>query len=627
MALNEATGGASNTRDIDRDQINAARALLLSHKELPSQEQIENQDKLFGSFSQLILGSFCKVRTFGNNGTLYGYESLSGEEHLLLMRVGSHGFGTWKPGDPMSCVCFGSMSKSSFFNLAESRLQSAKEDEKITIHKKSTDPENEINEMFHVSWKGARIGLHFCFLAPYGMSRWEDLLNNSSHESTLSNDTMRALNACKDIRCIHDSIPNIDKFKIAYHVLYLWARYRGIYSERLGYLSREQILLLLNYVWKTKQCDGEPLPSILNIFFTHYSQLDWDKEVIVDPKHGTKNIASHSYRRTAVVICSLFPPWRNVASLISKNSLKLILREFARAANLTDNAKIDWQDLLGLQGLPQEKGPFSFAASQFVRQFSVFIRFEMRYWGSNATSRVHFLNSMGNNIALLFNKLTESEFKYSLSRSDSLAFTWPYRLRDRPESAEAEKFFYLIGIEYNGAPEDLDHAKNSIRSECDRLVEEMRQVGMFDPTTGWVNVSIVGSGDIEEVFSDGDGIPGESEKLLTTESVKSPLLTEDVKEGTGNHPTENEPPRKLRPAADILNRLIWDSEFDRKDYIVGYDDRFSGPLEIPLDSWKGDPTDEEFIPQHRILYFRHRSSNEIVWDRRAKVDKIFGAVY
>lgn len=171
MALNEATGGASNTRDIDRDQINAARALLLSHKEVPSQEQIENQDKLFGSFSQLILGSFCKVRTFGNNGTLYGYESLSGEEYLLLMRVGSHGFGTWKPGDPMSCVCFGSMSKSSFFNLAQSRLQSAKEDEKITIHKKSTDPENEINEMFHVSWKGARIGLHFCFLAPYGMSR------------------------------------------------------------------------------------------------------------------------------------------------------------------------------------------------------------------------------------------------------------------------------------------------------------------------------------------------------------------------------------------------------------------------------------------------------------------------
>ncbi|GAD91647.1 endonuclease/exonuclease/phosphatase family protein [Paecilomyces variotii No. 5] len=611
MAPNEAAGVASTT-DIDLDQIDVARALLLSNKELPSQEQIENQEKLFGSFGQLILGPSCKVRIFGNNGTLYGYESLSGEEHLLLVRVGSHGLGTWKPSDPMSCVCFGSMSKSSFLSLAENRLQSVKEDEKITIHKKSTDPENEVNEMFHVSLKESRIGLHFCFLAPYGMSRWDDLLNSSSHESTLSTDTMRALNACKDIRYIHDSIPNIEKFKIAYHFLHLWARYRGIYSERLGYLSHEQILLLLNYLWKTQRCDREPLPSILNMFFTHYSQLDWDKEVIVDPEHGTKDIASRSHRRTPVIICSLFSPWRNTGSLITRNSLQLILREFARAANLTGDAKTDWQELLGLQALPAEKDPFSFAASQFIGKFSVFVRFEMRYWGSNAASRVHFLNSMENKIAFLFNKLTESEFKYSLSRSRSLAFAWPYRLRDRPESAEAEKFFYLIGVEYNGTPEDLDHVKNSIRSECDKLVEEMCQLGMFDPTTGWVNISIVGSGDIEEVFSDGDGVPGEPEKIFMPRSVESPHLTKNVKKVTANHSAGNEPPAKLRPAADILSRLIWDPEFDRKDYIVGYDDRFSGALEVPLDSWKSDPTDDEFIPQHRILYFKHRSSNEIV---------------
>ncbi|KAJ9393937.1 hypothetical protein DTO282F9_9150 [Paecilomyces variotii] len=633
MALNEAGDTAqgvdpNNSANAELDQISTVEALLLSHEELPSQEQFENQEKLFGAFSQLILGPSCKVRTFGNNGTLYGYQSFSEESHLLLLRVGSHGFGTWKPTDPMSCVCFGSISKSSFFSLAEHRLQSTEGDEKIIILKKSADPENEINEMFHVSWRGLRIGLHFCFLAPYGMSRWNELLYNTADEPTLSSDTMRALNACKDIRYIHDSVPNLEKFKIVYHLLHLWARYRGIYSEQLGYLSREQTLLLLNHLWKTRHCEEEPLSSILNTFFAHYTQLDWDKEIIVDPEHGTKDINPHSRHRTPVFICNLFPPWRNAASLISKNSLELILREFTRAANLTGDSEVDWQGLLGLHGLPEEKDTFSFTGAQFVQQFSVFVRFEMRYWGSNVASRVHFLNLMGTHFASLFRKLIESNFRYSLARSGSLAFAWPYRLRDRPKSAEAEEFFYLMGIEYNGAPEGLDPSKNSIRSECDTLVESLCRDGIFDPTTGWVSISVVGREEIAEVFSDGEGVPGESEKYFIPDSIGMSGPLENMEKETGNEamkdPVKNDAPRKLRPAADVLNRLTWDHEFDRKDYIVGYDDRFAGALEIPLDSWKGDPTDEEFIPQHRILYFKRKSTNDIIWDRRKKIDKIFG---
>lgn len=41
-----------------------------------------------------------------------------------------------------------------------------------------------------------------------------------------------------------------------------------------------------------------------------------------------------------------------------------------------------------------------------------------------------------------------------------------------------------------------------------------------------------------------------------------------------------------------------------------------------MDSWKKDSTDEEFIPQHRILYIQH-VDGEVVWDRRRRIDKIF----
>lgn len=76
-------------------------------------------------------------------------------------------------------------------------------------------------------------------------------------------------------------------------------------------------------------------------------------------------------------------------------------------------------------------------------------------------------------------------------------------------------------------------------------------------------------------------------------------------------------------AADVVNRLIWDPAFDAADYLIGYEDRFEGRLETGVRSWKRDLADEEFIPQHRILYIRRRSDGEVVWDRRRRIDRVF----
>jgi uncharacterized protein (UPF0248 family) len=73
---------------------------------------------------------------------------------------------------------------------------------------------------------------------------------------------------------------------------------------------------------------------------------------------------------------------------------------------------------------------------------------------------------------------------------------------------------------------------------------------------------------------------------------------------------------------DVINRINWDSKFSRDDYIIGFVDRFEGQLEVSMNSWKKETTDEEFIPQHRVLYIRH-VDGEIVWDRRRRIDKIF----
>lgn len=63
---------------------------------------------------------------------------------------------------------------------------------------------------------------------------------------------------------------------------------------------------------------------------------------------------------------------------------------------------------------------------------------------------------------------------------------------------------------------------------------------------------------------------------------------------------------------------------DSSDYIIGYEDRFLGVRETGLDKWTTEQTDEEFIPQHRILYFRRKSDGgAVVWDREARTDGIY----
>ena len=83
----------------------------------------------------------------------------------------------------------------------------------------------------------------------------------------------------------------------------------------------------------------------------------------------------------------------------------------------------------------------------------------------------------------------------------------------------------------------------------------------------------------------------------------------------------------LRPAQDILARLRHDPQLSSQKFTIGYVDRHSPEtMELPLSSWKGgDVTDEEFIPMHRILWFKRDTDGKKVWDRRERLDTIFGS--
>ena len=61
------------------------------------------------------------------------------------------------------------------------------------------------------------------------------------------------------------------------------------------------------------------------------------------------------------------------------------------------------------------------------------------------------------------------------------------------------------------------------------------------------------------------------------------------------------------------------------NFTIGYMERFEGIKEMPVTTWVTETSEEDFIPQHRIKYFKRTSDGEIIWDREGRIDKFFGS--
>ncbi|KIX07227.1 uncharacterized protein Z518_01880 [Rhinocladiella mackenziei CBS 650.93] len=88
------------------------------------------------------------------------------------------------------------------------------------------------------------------------------------------------------------------------------------------------------------------------------------------------------------------------------------------------------------------------------------------------------------------------------------------------------------------------------------------------------------------------------------------------------------PTPKMRSAQDVLSRLQWDDQLDITKFTIGYLERFAGIKEMQASTWISEFTEEEWIPQHRIKYFKRINENgnhEVVWDRDKRIDKVFGS--
>jgi len=88
----------------------------------------------------------------------------------------------------------------------------------------------------------------------------------------------------------------------------------------------------------------------------------------------------------------------------------------------------------------------------------------------------------------------------------------------------------------------------------------------------------------------------------------------------------SETPR-LRPATDVLNRIRFDRKYRIDQCVIGYKDRHTSEIkEKPASYWVKETTHQDFIPEHRIEYFKMEykdGKKELLWDKSLRLDNVF----
>jgi uncharacterized protein (UPF0248 family) len=448
------------------------------------------------------------------------------------------------------------------------------------------------------------------------------------------------LNAIRDLEYIQRTVPDLATFRKAYRFIKVWAKCCGIYSSKLGYLGGIHITLLLARVCKLcfREAGATSVSDIISNFFSYYANFDWKNDVVYDTTFYTSKPKYYRSSREPMVILSIHPPKVNVAHASTVLSVNTLAQEFKRANQSIYEVGGTWKDIAG-----------STSIVQFLEAYSSYIKIDVHYWAKAAAKgRALFSWLEFRCVSLLVD--------INRGFPDIQARIWPAHFTEMEEEAiegmEEYQGCLLIGLSKSAKPStksmndsDRQSAHISLTSLLAKFAEQIRADEIyFDKSCSWVDVSLTKATDLKNLRLDRSDwshiVANQAEDFDSDDDYEQDYDDPSSVQTGGdielfeqwNLPARHSRPApavqvvagpRLRPADDVLNRLRWDASFDSSDYVVGYVDRFVGEKEMPIDRWKSEQTHEEFIPMHRVLYFKRKSDGERVWDREKRIDLIF----
>ncbi|KAH0532402.1 hypothetical protein TsFJ059_001096 [Trichoderma semiorbis] len=533
---------------------------------------------------------------------------------LVLIPVGSFGLGVWTSLSDIDCLCVGNISSKTFFTLAVQKLKKASTNGIKILRRVMANT----GTMLELEIRGIKFDLQYCAAAAIAQG-YPDVLKRPASDPVFSLpvQSIAKLKPARDLFYLRRSIPDMTKYRVAHLFIKAWAQSRGLYSAKFGLLGGIHITSLLVPVCKALANEPEAASTadILTSFFYHYSKFDWESGAVFDPFYH-RDLKYHRTFREPLCLLG----WH---ALLSQDDMT-------------------WSKFLNLElsGTPSsliEKG-----AADFLDSYRTYIKISARYWGSSQQKGRKYLGWLESRFISILVDISRKTLGL-------VPRIWPARFIDEEPASGADdenselSACYLIGLKWADSIADKSATSQAAAEENIRVILQefesriQKSEKYYDAEHCWMSASIMrrsGLGPVKlapgqlyeydgaDTDLDDDESDLEEENEPDGEIYVSLKDFRSLKTGTVVKPAGA---GKLRSAVDAMNRIRWDSGMDSSDYLVGYEDRFLGAQEKALDNWRTEQTDEEFIPQHRILYFKRKSDGVIVWDRRTRVDTIFGS--
>ncbi|KAF3921802.1 hypothetical protein AA313_de0203920 [Arthrobotrys entomopaga] len=641
------------------------RDLLVANNCFPSPSEAAIRNQAIQSLEACLKG----------HADLTTPESSDATFQLRLVPVGSYGLDTYTPTSDIDCLAVGTISTSLFWRVAKQRIKKWRGSSTLDVAT-PTSPlsvkivryvDAQIPMLILLIGDKIRIDLQYCTAVKI-VENWSSIptapLNSPLFNLTVP--TLKKLQAYRDMLYILNTIPNLATFRLAYRFLKLWAEKKGIYSSKFGFFGGVHLTLLLSRISILLPPTATASQLIVS-FFKEYAKFKWNEEMVTIPNTG-RIIRYQRAARDKMVILTITTPAVNVATNATIHTLRTLTSELEHAAAKVD-VDASYTDIAGNFG--DAITTISDSVGDFLNGYNRYIKVDVQFWGTNrqcgralvgwVESRlVYLLTELGRNTPTLTARVWPGRF-YEVAQTEKVETI----AAEEDENERAElRGFYLIGLSPLAGTELTKDEKKLNESAFAVVLHTfettVKRKEKYDEKDSWVAISCVKHSNLltesnhiveldksmvwdgGEADEEGDTIPDsddsdEEENEMVDALLGDPSSNEfddffgpsfkknKKKTAQAGVVQKSGPTPKLRPSHEVFNRIKWDGKYDASSYVIGYEDRFRGILEIGADKWKTEMTDEEFVPMHRVAYFKERKTGLVVWDREKRVDLIFGS--
>lgn len=229
------------------------------------------------------------------------------------------------------------------------------------------------------------------------MSSWPDVLKRPANDPAfaLSTQTLLKLKPARDVAYLRRSIPDLAQFRLAYLLIKAWAKERGIYAAKFGYLGGIHIASMLVPICKMLRHSGATVSTadVIVTFFNYYAVFKWNEKAVLDPFFHKKLMYTRTPRE-AMCLLGWHAPSLNTALTASPSTTRTISTQIQRANAILSQQGTSWPVFLGVQEseLPSLGFvPGRSGAAAFLREFKSYIRIDVQYWGKSRSKGKQFV--------------------------------------------------------------------------------------------------------------------------------------------------------------------------------------------------------------------------------------------